>query len=137
MPVYVAAHISSLEFSINNGTTYVAVNLFDASQAEINTKPKKQPVQAGKSVTAKKTVEVKALLFDHDSTVKGVLATAESAFTEVKWKLTLKTGNTIVTNQAPVAIEENVKQSDGLQGFMVTSEYEVPVGTAATTNILA
>lgn len=137
MPIYTPAHISQLEFSTNAGSTYTAVNLFAASELAIDTKPVKQAVQVGKSVTAKKMTELKATLFDHDSTVKGVLVTAESAFTEVQWRLTLKTGNTIVTKPAPISIEESWKQAEGLQGFMVSSSYEVPIGTAATTNTIS
>lgn len=137
MPVYTSAHISNLEFSTNNGASYVSVNLFAANEIAIETKPVKQTVQAGKAVTAKKMTEVKVTLFDHDSTVKGVLETAENAFTEVRWRATLKTGNTIVTRSAPISIEESWKQSEGLQGYVVTSAYEVPVGTNATTNTLS
>jgi hypothetical protein len=136
MPVYTPATVSNLEFSTNNGTTYVSVNFMDASSVEIAEQPVKQAIQSGKSVTAMKRVAVKGTLFDHDATVKGALLTAESAFTEVRWRLTLKSGNTVITNQAPISIGETFKAADGLLGFTFESDYEVPVGTAATTKAI-
>lgn len=133
MPTYLAASLQQLEFSTDGGTTWVDVNLFDAGEFSINKPPVNQGVQQGKQVTAKKTTEVSATLFDRDSAVLGALQTAEGAFTEVRWRVTFKTGNTEETKDAPISIEDATEESDGLLGYTVTSQYETGFGEEPTT----
>lgn len=135
MPTYLPADVKSLRYSedpTDANPVFVDVNFIDPSAFSITETSVRQPVNHRKQVTAIKDVSVDILLFDHALLTS--LRTLEQAFTEIAWELTLLDGTTILTKVAPISIDREVAQSDGLQGYQILSNYGEGYGTTPVTD---